>query len=207
MLLSSDTGNCLWVKVTGLKGCAEGREQWHMANSCPGHTTPPLDAVWAQAPINLWPGWVSAAFLGLTFPMFGSSAWQMTGHRSARTVMTKSFLNSLSLLTVSGFIHHSVQERASQTRCWCEPRQSFWLYWSCLISISANLTLLFASLPLPLLPAEEHCPDDALTSCWLMAVRSGPSLSLCAAPGYSGEKWGTGALWSVARKEEHWGAG
>lgn len=35
----------------------------------------------------------------------------MAGHGSARTMKTKSCLNSLSLLTVSGFIHHSMNER------------------------------------------------------------------------------------------------
>lgn len=60
----------------------------------------------------------------------------LTNDGSMRTIKTKSYLNSLSLLTVSRFIHHLRRETVSQTLYSCEPRWSFWLYQSCLISIS-----------------------------------------------------------------------
>lgn len=50
---------------------------------------------------------------GLMFHVLVLSAWQMAGQGSIRTVKTKSYLNSLSLLTVSGFIHRSMNERSN----------------------------------------------------------------------------------------------
>lgn len=79
-------------------------------DTCPGSAPPPSDGAWAQAPINLLPnGYQQTDVPSVWFEC-------LTNDGSTRTVKTKSYLNSLSLLTVSRFIHGSRRQRVKQTR-------------------------------------------------------------------------------------------
>lgn len=95
----------------------------------------------------------------------------LTNDGSMRTIKTKSYLNSLSLLTVSRFIHHLRRETVSQTLLmWTQvkfltlPELSDFHQW--------DLTLQFVSLLPCTLTVEKHWPDAALTACQLLAFRS-----------------------------------